>query len=100
METLALPFARRDIVCLETFLRGMETVVGVYALDRLCSPLETFLRGMETGPDGADAAPAGGLETFLRGMETTSVVEENVPPARLETFLRGMETGPDAGQRG
>ena len=56
---------------LETFLRGMETLVSSWR--RQCRQgLETFLRGMETHDQKSSVRPERFLETFLRGMETKS----------------------------
>ena len=80
------------ILCLETFLSGMETGKCFAAL-KIVSCLETFLSGMETS--GNDWRERTGRSPLKPSLVEWKLVKKKVQEALrklLETFLSGMET--------
>jgi len=93
METLLSDRARCDDRSLETFLRGMETSVRGAWRRRLECPLETFLRGMETKVRIGHPGHGPALKPSLEGWKPSARSFPHSSTSGLETFLRGMETG-------
>ena len=81
----------RRIGRLETFLRGMETVLGLHSrLNQLI--LETFLRGMETRPCCFASVPySRTLKPSLEGWKRGKLDQDGFRGISLKPSLEGWK---------